>query len=145
MICECVQNLFAQWIFCKYKLKKNRERCTKRLSCLCGLNSYHHRPTQEIKFEPDWSWSYFSFLCHLHCSCPWKPGVKQASSLKMMYVSCKSCVLWYLIEKCILINIQFPETVLIVLKYTSKDGLNSTWKCSLTLLNMICYGYKVGY
>ena len=43
-----------------------------------------------------------------------------------------------------LIDIQFPEIVLIVRKYAGKDGLNSTWKCTSALLNMIRFcGYKV--
>ena len=43
-------------------------------------------------------------------------------------------------------DIQFPENVLIVRKCTGKDGLNTTWKCTSALLNMIRYhGYKVGH
>ena len=32
-----------------------------------------------------------------------------------------------------LIDIQFPEIVLIVRKFTGKNGLNSTWKCTSVL------------
>ena len=125
---------------------KNWERCTKILTWLRGLNNHHHGPTHESRVEPDWSWIYFPFLLRLRCSCVWKPGGKQASGSKMMCVSYKSCVFWYLIEKRILIDIQFPETVLIVRQCTGKDGLTSTWKCTSALLNMIrCHGYKVGY
>ena len=49
-------------------------------------------------------------------------------------------------QKAHLIDIQFPEIVLIVRKCTGKDGLNSTWKCTSALLKTIrCHGYKVGY
>ena len=49
-------------------------------------------------------------------------------------------------RKAHLIDIQFPEIVLIVRKCAGKDGLNSTWKCTSALLNTIrCHGYKVGY
>ena len=52
----------------------------------------------------------------------------------------------YLIKKRILIDIQFPEIVLIVRKCAGKDGLNETSKCTSAPLNMIrCHGYKVGY
>ena len=45
-----------------------------------------------------------------------------------------------------LIDIQFPEIVLIVRKCAGKDGLNSTWKSTSALLKIIrCHGYKVGY
>ena len=45
-----------------------------------------------------------------------------------------------------LIDIQFPEIVLIVCKFTDEDRLNSTWKFTSVLLNTICcHGYKVRY
>ena len=40
-------------------------------------------------------------------------------------------------RKAHLIDIQFPEIVLIVRKCAGKDGLNSTWKCTSALLNTI--------
>ena len=131
--------------FFLYKYK-NWERCTKILTWLCGLKSHHQGPKHESRVEPDWSWSYFPFLYRLHCSWPWKPGIKQASSSKMICVLHKSCVFKYLIETCILIVIQFPEIVLIVRKCAGKDGFNLTWKCTSALLNMIrCHSYKVCY
>ena len=139
----CEFSLCNEFSLYKYK---NWEQCTKILTWLRGLNSHHHGPTHKSRVEPDWSWSYFPFLLRLRCLCFWKPGVKQASGSKLMCVSNKSCMFWYLIEKRIFIDIQFPETVLIVCKCAGKDGLNSTWKCTSALLNMIrCHGYKVGY
>ena len=70
----------------------------------------------------------------------------------MLFVSLKALrvvkVLRVLIShrKTHLIDIQFPEIVLIVRKCAGKDGLNATWKYTSALLNTIrCHGYKIGY
>ena len=95
-----------------------------------------------------------SFMANPALNFPWKEHFhvleSQVSSKlvvqKMMWVLNKSSTLWYLIKKCILIEIQFPEIVLIVRKWPVRIGWTQLGNALLVLLTLICcHGYKVDY